>query len=156
MFHTIVWATDGSETADRALPYVKALARIDGAAVIVVHSREMFVGRASGFPVLADERELVEKIRGQVDAMCEEGLDARFRLVSGNAPGAARMIAKVAREAHADLLVVGTRGLGPISGALLGSVTQRLLHSAPCPVLAVPCVPEAVAEPDHGLVAAAG
>src|SRR5262245_56716497 len=81
MFHTIVWATDGSETADRALPYVKALARIDAAAVIVVHSREMFVGRASGFPVLADERELVEKIRGQVDAMCEEGLDARFRLV---------------------------------------------------------------------------
>ena len=155
MFHTIVWATDGSEAADHALPYVKALARVDGATVLVVHSREMFVGRAHGYPVLADERELVEKIRGQVDALCEEGLDARFRLVSGNAPGAARMIANVAREAGAELLVVGTRGFAPITGLLLGSVTQRLLHNAPCPVLAVPPPHEAAVEPERERVATA-
>ena len=43
-----------------------------------------------------------------------------------------------ARELSADVIVVGTRGHGRRSGMLLGSVTQRLLHVAPCPVVAVP------------------
>jgi nucleotide-binding universal stress UspA family protein len=36
------------------------------------------------------------------------------------------------------VIVVGTRGHGPLAGALLGSVAQHLLHDAPCPVLAIP------------------
>jgi nucleotide-binding universal stress UspA family protein len=43
------------------------------------------------------------------------------------------------REAsrHADLLVVGSRGLGPVGGAVLGSVSRALLHHAQCPVVIV-------------------
>ena len=52
--------------------------------------------------------------------------------------GAAHTIAEEAKEAGADLIVVGTRGHTALAGLLLGSVTQRLLHIAPCPVLAVP------------------
>jgi nucleotide-binding universal stress UspA family protein len=48
------------------------------------------------------------------------------------------MIADLAREIDADAIVVGTRGHSPVAGLLLGSVTQRLLHIAPCPVVAVP------------------
>ena len=48
------------------------------------------------------------------------------------------MISDAAREVGADLIVVGTRGHTAIAGLLLGSVTQRLLHIAPCPVLSVP------------------
>lgn len=137
MFTTIIWATDGSEAADQALPYAKALAEGSGHELVAVHSKEVFHGRAAGYPVLADEEELETKIRRQVDEARKEGLNATFKLV-GDVPGVAHMIADAARELHADMIVVGTRGHTAVAGLLLGSVTQRLLHIAPCPVLAVP------------------
>ncbi len=52
--------------------------------------------------------------------------------------GPAHVIAEIADHVSADLIVTGTRGHSPLSGLLLGSVTQRLLHIAKQPVLAVP------------------
>ena len=63
MFKTILWATDGSETAARALPYALGLAETDKAKLVVVHVREIFVGRGGGYPVLADETELRDTIQ---------------------------------------------------------------------------------------------
>jgi nucleotide-binding universal stress UspA family protein len=138
MFKTIVWATDGSDAADRALPYAKSLADGPGRTLVVVHAKELMVGRSGGYPVLADEDEIEAKIRGQVKEAREEGFDATFKLVAGGAPHAAHMIVGAANEVGADMIIVGTRGHSPIAGLLLGSVTQRLLHVSPCPVLAVP------------------
>jgi nucleotide-binding universal stress UspA family protein len=138
MFTKIIWATDGSAAADRALESAKALARDGHGTLVVLHCKELFVGRAGGYPVLADETELEEKIREQVDALREEGLDVTFELANTTAPGAAHAIADSAAELGADVIVVGTRGHTPFAGLLLGSVTQRLLHIAHCPVLAVP------------------
>jgi nucleotide-binding universal stress UspA family protein len=50
----------------------------------------------------------------------------------------AKRIAEIAVEVDGDVIVVGTRGHSAFSGAILGSITQRLLHFAHCPVLAVP------------------
>ena len=139
MFKTVVWATDGSETADRAFPFAKALVSDSGGSLVVAHSKERLMGgRSTGEPVLADEDELEAKIQGQVADAKKEGFDATFRLMSGSSGHAAHMIADIADEVGADLIVVGTRGHTAVGGLLLGSVTQRLLHIASCPVLAVP------------------
>lgn len=89
-------------------------------------------------PVHADEPELKAKIQGQVDALKEEGLTVSLRLVQGGAPGTAHAIADVARELDAEVIIMGTRRHSPVVGLLLGSITQRLLHIAPCPVLSIP------------------
>jgi nucleotide-binding universal stress UspA family protein len=155
MFKKIVFASDGSETADRALPYAKALAADEGAVLVVVHSKELLLGRPGGNPVLADEEDIEAKIAGQVEEARKEGVDASFKLISGTTPHAAHMIADVAREVGADVIVVGTRGHAPIAGLLVGSVTQRLLHIAPCPVLAVPAGKHADVAADGGRASAA-
>jgi nucleotide-binding universal stress UspA family protein len=137
MFKTILWGTDGSENADRALPVVKALAEATGATVVVAHCREVFGGRAAGIPVYVDEGELLAKIRAQAADLESLGFDVQVEVVTAAGTSAPRVIAELARGYDADLIAVGTRGHSPFVGMLLGSVTQRLLHIAPCPVLAV-------------------
>ena len=136
MFKTLIWATDGSAAADRALPYVKSLALQNDATVIVVHSIEYVVDARSW----ATEEELKDKFKRQVAELTNAGVDARLDIVGAKHLRPAHMIADVARDVGADLIVVGTRGHAPISELLLGGVTQRLLHIAQCPVLAVPFV----------------
>jgi nucleotide-binding universal stress UspA family protein len=138
MFTTIVWATDGSPAADRALPHAKALAVGDNGKLIALHVEEHFPGRAAPYPVLADEEEIETKIADQVEEARTEGIEARVRVVPVTAPGAAHAIAQAARELGADAIVAGTRGHSLVAGLIVGSVTQRLLHIAPCPVLVVP------------------
>lgn len=82
MFKTIVWGTDGSETADRALPYAKALTEAGNGALVVVHCKEMWVGRAAGYPMNLNEEELEEKIRGQVDELRAGGLEVTLELAT--------------------------------------------------------------------------
>jgi nucleotide-binding universal stress UspA family protein len=138
MFTTVLWATDGSETAALALPYALGLAEHDKAKLVVVHVREIFTGRGGGYPVLADETELRDQVAKQVIDLRDGGLDATFVVRTCTGGHAARMIAEVAREVEATLIVVGTHGYGRLANALLGSVTQGLLHAGVCPVLAIP------------------
>jgi nucleotide-binding universal stress UspA family protein len=73
-----------------------------------------------------------------VEEARKEGVDASFTILPGLAHGTAHAIADRARELDADVIVAGTRGHGVVAGLLLGSVTQRLQHVAPCPVLVIP------------------
>ena len=139
MFKTIVWATDGSEAADRALPYVQSLAKGEDATTIVVHAVESFVtGYSKGLPMYGDTEEMKAKIDRQVEDLRAGGISVDSTILHVGTRRPAELIADTARDADADLIVVGTRGHTAIGGLLVGSVTQRLLHIAPCPVLAVP------------------
>lgn len=138
MFKTIIWATDGSEAADRALSTALELTAEANGRLLVVHANERLGGRAGGVPVFADEEDLQSEFVAKVNDLVQSGVKASFHVVSGLNTDPADLIADVAKEADADLIVVGTRGHGRVAGMLLGSVTQRLLHVAPCPVLAVP------------------
>ena len=140
MFKKIIWATDGSEAADEALEVATRLATEAGGEVLAVHCVEMtFPGKASGrYPVFANEDEMEEKIARQVAELAAHGVSAQTQITRTDVGRAAQAIADAARAEHGDVIVVGTRGRGPAAGLLLGSVTQRLLHSSPCPVLAIP------------------
>lgn len=140
MFNKIIWATDGSEHADRALELAKSLVSGDGGELVALHSVEVLAGPGSrgAFPEDPADDELQAKISKQVSDLVQQGVRAELKVVQGGVTGAAHTIARVAEQEGADLIVVGTRGHTALAGLLLGGVTQRLLHITPCPVLVVP------------------
>ena len=71
-------------------------------------------------------------------ALRRHGVNASLHVVRGAIGSPAPRIAEVARMADAGLLIVTSRGRSPLIGAVAGSVTQRLLREAPCPVLVLP------------------
>jgi nucleotide-binding universal stress UspA family protein len=144
MFKTIVWANDGSEPAEKALPLVKQLAKEGGATVTIVHVVERVEGiGAVGVPHRADEGEVQARLRDLASELSGEGIETSLEIKGDVGTRPAHAVADVARSSRADLIVMGTRGHSPIGGLLVGSVTHRLLHIAPCPVLVVPAHPPA-------------
>jgi nucleotide-binding universal stress UspA family protein len=137
MYRTIIWATDGSEWADRALVEARELTRLSGANLIAVHCDQRIAsGRVGGLSVDLDEADVREKLWTQVEALRAEGLDVEL-VVEATHRSPVQLVTTVATDMQADLIVCGTRGLGSLSGGFLGSFTHRLLQVAPCPVLAV-------------------
>ena len=158
MFDTIVWATDGSPSADLALSYVKSLAISHDGKVVVVHCVETYPAHiAAGMAVSDNEALMRSKIERQVAELEREGFGVTFKVVTGY-PGdrPAHAIADVARDLGADVIVAGTRGHTSIGGLVIGSVTHRLLHIAPCPVLIVPAAPRAADADSEAARAGAG
>jgi nucleotide-binding universal stress UspA family protein len=139
MFNKVVWATDGSEAADQALPFARTLAAEGGGELVVVHCVELTMpGKLAGrYPIHADEGDLRGKIERQVAELSHGGIPTTLHTTRASVGRAAHEIAEITREQHGEVIVVGTHGHTALGGLILGSVTQRLLHLAPCPVLAV-------------------
>jgi nucleotide-binding universal stress UspA family protein len=139
MFKNILVATDGSEQAARALEVARKMATEDGGKLTVVHVVQRIPGgKVGGLTVHVDEDEIQRRIQASVKELTEAGLDVSLKIVDDLRYQPGEDIAEVAREAGADLIVVGTRGYSAVRGLLLGSVTQRLLHVSDVPVLAIP------------------
>ncbi len=138
MSSKIVVGVDGSDWSDRALAAAAEIAKRDGASLVLCHVVERIAAKGDMAPLHADEPELKEAIEKRAAELREEGIDAEVRMEAIILGGPARSIADVAEEVGADLVVVGTRGRSALGGAILGSVTQKLLHLVSCPVLCVP------------------
>jgi nucleotide-binding universal stress UspA family protein len=146
MFRTILWATDGSETAAQALPYILELTENTGAKLVVAHVREIFTGRGAGYTVYADDADIRDGVEKQVEELKATGLTAMFVERTALQGHTAKVIAEIAEEHDAELIVVGTRGHSRLGGFLIGSVTQDLLRQHAAPVLAIPTGVTAPAE----------
>ena len=138
MFKTIVWATDGSKDAQAALDVAKTMAGVSGARLIALYIRQLVVSRGGGVSVHYNDAAVQADLRRTVDELREGGLNASLAVVLTTRSNPARSIANAAREARADLIVLGSRGHSPTESLLLGSVGQRLVKLAPCPVMSVP------------------
>jgi nucleotide-binding universal stress UspA family protein len=136
MYETMIWATDGSDGADAALEEAVRLAELTGGRIVAVHCDQRLNGWAKARPAHAEQDDRRSTIRRRVDELRSRGVDIDV-LIRHSHGEAADVVASIADEIGADVIVCGTRGLGAFRGAFLGSFTQRLLHLASCPVLAV-------------------
>ena len=137
MFKTIVLALDGSEESRRAIPLAAEIARQNDARIVIAHVDEDILGKGGG-PLVANEDQIQVEIRRKAEELSSEGIDTSVEVRDIMLGGPAHPIVEIADSVNADLIVAGTRGHSAAAGLFLGSVTQRLLHLAHCPVLVAP------------------
>ena len=138
MSSTIVVGVDGSPGSDRALDAAAEVAKRYESSLVVCHVVERIAAKGDLAPLHADEPAIKDRIEGEAAKLREQGIETGVRFESIILGGPARSLADVAAETDADLIVVGTRGHSALAGVILGSVTQKLLHLAKCPVLCIP------------------
>ena len=143
MFHRIVVPTDFSSCAQEAWRLARRVAATaPGSELVAVHVLTEIPRYAEGVLMSEGAGTFQDEARRWVERTLEdwvakaraEGLGARSALRSG-APH--EEIVALARDERADLIVIGTHGRGGVSRALLGSVADRVVRLAPCPVLTV-------------------
>ncbi len=137
---TILVPIDFSEHASRALDYAIELAEHFGAELHLLHSYPLHPSMASaayGACIPADLDGAFRKAANEQLRECADKVAARGLHVETNATPvpAADAISAHAEKVQADLIIMGTRGLTGLKHVLLGSVAERTVRMAPCPVM---------------------
>lgn len=138
----ILVATDFSEPSSVALTYGMDLARSYGATLHVIHVIEdliAFYGADVGLALADVEQKVEASVQRELEAMIARHHGHRVNIVTTvkRASNVARTITEYASANPIDLIIVGTHGRGAVSRLLVGSVAERVVRSAPCPVLTV-------------------
>ena len=135
----ILVPTDGSDNADRAVAKAITLAKAYSASLVFVNVVAGHV--VGGSQVVDDYEEYMEKSGEELIEKCEDQAKAAGSKSTGKvirAPGnAVGAILDTATKEKADLIVMGTRGLGGFRKLLVGSVSSGVVAHAPCSVLVV-------------------
>lgn len=137
----ILVPVDFSEHAAHALDYAVELAAKFGASIDLMNCYPVYLGAVSPYGIVVPEtfdRECRDAATAEIGKWAQKVRDARVPVethVSPSPPGEA--IPRYAEQARADLIVMGSRGLTGVKHLLLGSVAERVLRTAPCPVLTV-------------------
>lgn len=133
----ILAAVDFSETSDKALDYALSLAKVFGAEVVVLHIlQEPILYQAETDQSYRDAFE--QRMQGDLDALLHRHTCEGVNMKTAMKPGAPFVeIIEFAEVEQCDLIVLGTHGHGPIHNMLLGSVAERVVRKAKCPVLVV-------------------
>ncbi|HEY8238985.1 MAG TPA: universal stress protein, partial [Candidatus Limnocylindrales bacterium] len=139
----VLLALDGSPASDAARRLVASLPWPEGTVLHVVGAVEPVVdsfAALSGYPGLAADTEpaFESTLSAILDEACTS-LEAAGRIVrrSVHVGRAGSVIVDEASAMRAELIVVGSRGLGPMKSMVLGSVSAEVVDHAPCPVLVV-------------------
>ena len=133
----IVVATDGSDASQLAVHEGLELAKKTGAAVTVVTARQpiSFIGapydQRELSRQLARARAALDRAKAEAEAI---GVEASYQIREGDP---ADEILRIAADRQADLVVLGSRGLGAVKSALLGSVSKAVVSGSDRPVLVV-------------------
>jgi len=136
MYDRLLAAVDQSEVSPRVIAAAKELASMSQGQVWVLHLREREFGRLGLTPIESDE-EAREPVRAGVDALTQAGIDAHGEVRETVFGHAAREIVKDAQEHDASLIIMGSRGRGDLTGAILGSTAHKVIHLTDRPVMVV-------------------
>jgi nucleotide-binding universal stress UspA family protein len=134
----IVIATDGSDSAGHAVSAGCKLAGALGARAVLLYVRPPIgaLGEPYHQERLSKEMEHARAALDGAKGIAEfEGVESEEEILEGQP---ADEIVGLARARDALLIVVGSRGLGAVAGALIGSVSSAVLHRADRPVVVVP------------------
>jgi nucleotide-binding universal stress UspA family protein len=136
---TIMVATDGSATATAAIDAAIELAAEEDAELVFAHVISIldFAPEVNAMDAPAERMPRAEDDTILSDAIARArggGIAATTELLIGYPP---QQILRVARDIDADVIVIGTRGLGPVKSAVLGSTSREVLAKADRPVMVV-------------------
>lgn len=142
-FHKILVPLDGSENSFRALAHAYDLAESCNAALellYVLHlSKE--ISAYTHINSIAIPESVIEDAQENGQNIIKEGLSQIPAAISATSSVEIGLppdkIVEIARKNKADLIVIGSRGLGVLQGILVGSVSSYVVHHAQCPVMVV-------------------
>lgn len=138
--HKILCPLDFSENSEHALLYARAFAQAHGAELLLLHVVELPVSYLAPDVVLPADA--VDRLKES----CVQNLTAITEAVRRDLPRTDWLVAEgnpfpriieMARKHEVDLIVMGTHGRTGLAHALLGSVAEKVVRKAPCPVLTV-------------------
>jgi nucleotide-binding universal stress UspA family protein len=143
MFNHLLLSTDGSELAEKAVPYAAELAKKFGAKITVASVIDLYpyIGAIEVMPVGMDQWQ--EEVRKQAQAALQRLRDQlqaaglSCNTVVEEDAQAWRGLLSVAEKQGCDTIVIASHGRGGLGSAMLGSQTSRVLSHSKLPVLVV-------------------